>query len=378
MLFFLLSGVGFLLLFVAAMFGRMWCGYACPQTVFLDGVFRRVERWIEGRHTVRMRREKEPLAWETLWRRLVKHAVFIALSWFLAHVFLSYFVSMPSLARMLTQSPASHSVAFAWAIAMTGLIYFNFSWFREQLCLIVCPYGRLQSVLSDDDTIVIGYDQKRGEPRGKASDSTAGDCVNCRRCVVVCPTGIDIRNGLQLDCIGCSACVDACDEIMDKLDRPRGLVRYDSLRGLSGKKRRFIRPRFWLYVVLGVVGLIVASVGLTKGHRPFEANLLRQPGAAYTVNEGFVRNVFDLHLVNKSTEETLFSLTPKVSSAVRVELPYQQSKLAPRASAHIVVIAVMPVAEMDPSLLVDIEVTRLAEPAQTQRVTAPFVGPLRR
>ncbi len=280
---------------------------------------------------------------------------------------------MPSLLAMVTQSPGAHPVAFTWALAMTGLIYFNFSYFREQLCLIVCPYGRLQSILSDDDTVVIGYDEARGEPRGKAADPAAGDCVDCRRCVVVCPTGIDIRKGLQIDCIGCSACVDACDEIMDKLQRPKGLVRYDSMRGLSGKKRRFLRPRFWLYVALGVVGLAVASVSLTRGHQAFESNLLRQAGAAYTVTDGLVRNVFDLHLVNKDTQEVTFSLNTSASE-VRIELPSSQIVLASGQSRHVVAVAVAPVVKMKPGMLVQIVVIR-TDTGEKREVVAPFVGP---
>jgi len=295
--------------FVTAMLGRLWCGYACPQTVFLDGVFRQVDRFFEGPRNVRLKRDAGPLTFGKVWRKGGKHAAFLGLSFVVAHIFLSYFVSLPALFSMVRGAPGDHPEAFAWAFGMTGIMYFNFAWFREQLCLVICPYGRLQSVLTDRDTMVIGYDTKRGEPRGKSKEAGRGDCVDCGRCVVVCPTGIDIRNGLQIDCIGCSGCIDACDEVMDKLKRPRGLIRYDSHNGFVGDKKRFFRPRFYLYAFLGLLGLTVASFSLAK-HKPFEANLLRLPGAAYSREGDRVRNTMELHLVNKHGDDTTFDLSP--------------------------------------------------------------------
>jgi cytochrome c oxidase accessory protein FixG len=208
---------------------------------------------------------------------------------------------------MVMHAPAAHPEAFAWAAVLTAVLYFDFAWFREQLCLIVCPYGRLQSVLTDRDTIVIGYDSQRGEPRGKVG-TTKGDCVDCNRCVVVCPTGIDIRNGLQIDCIGCARCIDACDEVMTKLERPAGLIRYDSQQGFAGAAKRLLRPRVYLYAALGVLGASVASFSLAQS-RPFEANLLRLRDAPpYTLDAGRVRNAFEIHLVNKRSHESRFEL----------------------------------------------------------------------
>jgi len=309
MAFFLLSGLGFLLILITALWGRVWCGYACPQTVFLEGVYRRIERWIEGPRNARLKRDAEPLGFARLWRKTLKHALFVLVSFLIAHVFLSYFVSLPAMFAMMRQAPGEHPEAFAWAFAMTGVMYFNFAWFREQLCLIVCPYGRLQSVLTDSDSLTIGYDVQRGEPRGKAKAKDHGACVDCNRCVVVCPTGIDIRNGLQLECIGCAACVDACDEVMTRLKRPTGLIRYDSLNGLSNLPRRFLRPRLYVYAALGLLGLVVATLSL-RTRVPFEANLLRLEGAPYVVEaEGTrVRNAIELHLVNKRGAPATFRI----------------------------------------------------------------------
>ncbi len=336
MVFFLLSGLGFALILVTALWGRIWCGYACPQTVFLDGVYRRIERLLEGPRNLRLKRDANPpnLAWIT--RKTTKHIAFVLVSAVVAHVFLSYFVSIPKLFEMMRTKPAQHPEAFAWAFGMTGLMYFNFAWFREQLCIVVCPYGRLQSVLTDDHSLVIGYDLARGEPRGKAKQEGAGDCVDCQRCVVVCPTGIDIRNGLQLECIGCAACIDACDDVMTRLGRAKGLVRYDSLNGLSAKPKQMLRPRLYLYAFLGALGLVVALFAL-RTRVPFEANLLRLPGAPFLVEDGGsrVRNSFELHLVNKRGQEVTFTIEPEAGQDLDYVVGRKEVMLKPLGAARV-------------------------------------------
>jgi cytochrome c oxidase accessory protein FixG len=207
----------------------------------------------------------------------------------------------------MRQSPSQHFTVFAGVMALTAILYFCFSWFREQFCVIMCPYGRLQSALTDDDTLNIGYDRSRGEPRGKASDPRAGSCIDCRRCVQVCPTGIDIRNGLQMECIGCAACVDACDEVMTRLQRPRGLVRYDSLNGLAGRARRIFRPRIALYSLLLLAGAGVSLWATTRIHS-FEMSVVRMRGMPYMTDNGTVRNQFILRLMSKATETTSYQL----------------------------------------------------------------------
>ncbi len=309
LVFFLLTGFGFLLALATSLLGRVWCGYACPQTVFLEGMFRPIERLIEGNREQRMRLDKAPWTASKLAKKVAKHAAFLLAAFFVAHVFLSFFVPLPMVAQMVMGSPAAHPEAFAWAAAVTAILYGNFAWAREQVCLIVCPYGRMQGALVDDDSLVIGYDKARGEPRGKLKDEGRGACIDCKRCVVVCPTGIDIRNGLQLDCIGCSACVDACDDVMDKIGQPRGLVRYDSQRSLAGEGRRFWRPRLALYAVLGVLGLVAMTLAFSS-RISFEANLLRNPGPPYVVEGDTVRNVFSVHLVNKDDRPKRFELAP--------------------------------------------------------------------
>ena len=375
LVFFLLTGVAFGLVYLTALLGRVWCGYACPQTVFLEGIYRPIERLVEGPREARIRRDKAPWSFDKLWRRGVKHALYLLASVFVAHIFLSYFVSVPKVLEMVRRAPAEHPEAFAWALGTTAFFYVDLAWFREQLCLIVCPYGRLQSALIDDDSIVIGYDRGRGEPRGKVKDEGAGACVDCNRCVVVCPTGIDIRNGLQLDCIGCSACVDACDEVMDKLHRPRGLVRYDSLNGLQGKPRRIVRPRMLLYTALLAAGLLAATFAFRR-HKDFEANILRLPGLPYVVERGEVRNAFELHLVNKHPEAGTFDITAEPAPGLTFVIASPTVTLASLAEARIPLFVTNDQSAMRGDFAVRLRVHRKgASEAEPTLVTAKFVGP---
>ena len=331
LLFFLLSGLGFSLFVLTALLGRVWCGWACPQTVFLDHVYRRIERWIEGDALARRQLDAAGWTMTKVLRRGAKHASFAVLSLLITHLFLGYFVSVPELWSMMETAPAAHWGAFLFVFGFAGVLYFNFAWFREQLCIVLCPYGRLQSALIDDHSLGIGYDAVRGEPRsrpgseysragapGRAGDSAmaandeaepafgssaeapakAGDCVACNRCVAVCPTGIDIRQGLQIECIGCAACIDACDDVMTRLKRPRGLIRYDSLSGLAGRTTRWVRPRTIAYAVLLAIGAAVATLALSTV-RPASFGVTRIPGAAYYFDAQEVRNQFFVRLVNK-------------------------------------------------------------------------------
>jgi cytochrome c oxidase accessory protein FixG len=305
--FFLISGAAFGLFYVASLFGRVWCGWTCPYTVFLEHVYRRVERWIEGDAPARRLLDAAPWSLAKVLKRALKHGIFLVLSALIAHVFLSYFVSIKQLYAWMQGPPSQHLFAFGAVVFLTGALYFAFSWFREQFCIILCPYGRLQSALTDDNTVVIGYDKKRGEPRGKVGTAGAGDCVDCLRCVQVCPTGIDIRNGLQLECIGCSACVDACNDIMAKVGRPAGLVRYSSLNALSGGRTRYIRPRTIAYTVLAVLGLAAFGLSLTT-LKPMRVLAKRMPGAPFFTGDGVVRNQFTFRLINKRHEASSYRL----------------------------------------------------------------------
>jgi cytochrome c oxidase accessory protein FixG len=305
LLFFGLTGVGFGLFFLTALLGRLWCGYACPQTVFLDHIYRRIERMIDGDAPARRQLDRAPLDGGKIARRVLKHALYALTSLVITHLFLAYFVSIPEVWHMMTSAPREHWAAFLFVFIAAGALYFNFAWFREQLCIVICPYGRMQSALSDDHTMTIGYDARRGEPRGKAGTPDAGACIDCNRCVQVCPTGIDIRQGLQMECIACTACIDACDDVMVKLKRPTGLIRYDSLTAFRGGRTRWIRPRTILYGVLLVIGIAVATFAFSTV-KPANFMVMRMSGAAYFVDRDDVRNQFMVRLLNKRNVPTAF------------------------------------------------------------------------
>ena len=308
-LFFAISGLGFLLFVITAVLGRIWCGWACPYTVFLDHIFRRIERWIDGDAPARRKLATAPNDFKKITKRVVKHGLYIACSALIAHIFLSYFVSLPRLYSFMRQGPLEHATSFGVVTFLTGALYFCFAHFREQFCILMCPYGRLQSALTDDDTMIIGYDVKRGEPRGKATDPNAGACIDCNRCVTVCPTGIDIRAGLQLECIGCAACIDACDDIMVKVKRPIGLIRYDSSRGLAGKKRRIFRPRLLAYGLLGLLGLAALGVTAFLRAKPMNADVTRMRGPSFYLDPTMVRNHYQLRLFNKRNQAMSFTVS---------------------------------------------------------------------
>jgi len=376
LLFFLLTGVGFALVYATAVAGRVWCGWACPQTVFLEGVFRRIERWIEGPREKRMRRNAGPATVEKIARKAATHALYLAASFLVAHIFLSYFTSLPKTFEMVRHSPGAHPEAFAWAFSMTVVFYLNFAWFREQLCVVLCPYGRLQSALLDEHSLVVGYDAKRGEARGKKGTVGAGDCVDCKRCVVVCPTGIDIRNGVQMECLACTACIDACDDVMDRLGRARGLVRYDSQDGLAGKPRRVVRPRVILYTALLAVGALAAGVATSK-HRDFEVNMLRLPGAPFVVADGEVRDALQLHVVNKRSVPQSYRVEVEPADGLSVVMPLPTVALAPLADARIPIFLSMRTDSYRGDFPVRARVVRADDERDAIRVSGQFLGPSR-
>ncbi len=265
---FILVGFVILAAFLTSLWGRVWCGWACPQTVFIDAVFRKIERFVEGKARQRVALDKAPWTKEKVLKRTIKWILYTFASLHIAHSFLGYFVGTRELFWITMSPPKEHWGLFVTMLTCSGIILFDFAWFREQFCIIACPYGKIQSVFMDGQSSVIAYDIKRGEPR-RAPDikkENEGDCINCYHCVKVCPTGIDIRRGTQLECIACTMCIDACDNIMDKIKKPRGLIRYASEDNLAGKPEKKVRFRSIIYlVVLFLLGMgFVTSLSIRK------------------------------------------------------------------------------------------------------------------
>lgn len=303
--------------FFTAMFGRVWCGWACPQTVYLELVFRPIERFFEEKPGRKTRFGGAGSA--------IKVVVYIALAFGLAHTFLSYFVGTDALRQWIFGSPLDHPLAFIIIIAVTGLMLFDFGFFREQSCIVACPYGRFQSVMLDQDSLIVGYDRKRGEPRGKKrrkggdvslkvvevneDDPPLGDCIDCTMCVQTCPTGIDIRDGLQMECVSCTQCIDACDAVMDKIGRPRGLIRYASQRSMDGNGRHWLRPRVIVYPAIIAVLVTIMSV-LMVTRAAALVTVMRGPGSPFTsLEDGMVANPIKLKIHDRSPEGAVYEIS---------------------------------------------------------------------
>jgi cytochrome c oxidase accessory protein FixG len=286
-------------IFGTALAGRVWCGWGCPQTVYLEFLFRPIERLFEGDHRAQAKLDREGANL----RRVAKTLVFALLSAVVGNVFLSYFVGTDVLFTWMRHSPSEHPAGFGVMAVTTGLVFFDFAYFREQMCTIVCPYARLQSVLLDKRSLVVAYDSKRGEPRGKKGKVT-GDCVDCALCVLTCPTGIDIRNGLQLECVGCTQCIDACDAVMTKVGRPLGLIRYTSQDALESRRfhvGKLLRPRLVVYGVVAVA--LVVALDLAAGtRREAEVSVLRGIGAPFIEQGELIQNHVRIKIQNRTNQ----------------------------------------------------------------------------
>jgi len=306
----MIIGVVFVILFTVA-FGRLFCGWVCPQTIFMEMVFRRIEYWIDGDRGKQIRLKKMTWNSEKIKKRVLKWTVFFIISFLIANVFLAYLIGSDQLIRYITDGPSKHISTLVSLLIFTGVFYFVFAWFREQVCIIVCPYGRLQGALLDNKSIVVAYDYKRGEKeKGRAKfkknedrpTTGKGDCIDCSACVHVCPTGIDIRNGTQLECINCTACIDACDHIMEAVDLPKGLIRYTSEDNIEKKAKVEFTPRLKGYTaVLGILTTVL--IGMLFLRNDIEASILRLPGQLYERKaDNVISNVYTYKLINKTVD----------------------------------------------------------------------------
>ncbi len=334
MLFLLISCLTIGLL--TALLGRVWCGWGCPQTVYLEFVFRPIERWVEGSETERKRRDEGPWTVDKAWRKAVKHGLYAAVALGLAHTFVAYFVSWEKLVEWMTGPPTQHWGFFVMMAITTALILFDFAYFREQMCVTICPYAKLQSVLMDEDSMIVSYDPNRGEPRGRRSRAQIkkeqdgaklelGDCIDCGACVRTCPTGIDIRDGLQLECVNCTQCIDACNDIMESIDKPKGLIRYTSQRQIEdGEEANILRPRVILYSLL-LAALMGIFGFLLYAEQPVSVDVRRESGASYRQLDGEgqpVASSVQFRLRNQTDQTQSYEITvegPEGSSLREVD-----------------------------------------------------------
>ncbi len=371
------------LFFFTALAGRLWCGYACPQTVWTE-LFLWIERKIEGSRNRQIKRDKAGWSVEKIRVKTVKHTLWIALSLYTGFTFVGYFTPIRQLSVSLMQFSLGPWETF-WVLFYGFATYGNAGWLREQVCIYMCPYARFQSAMFDQDTLVISYDAERGEPRGprkRGVDPASlglGDCIDCTLCVQVCPTGIDIRDGLQYQCIGCAACIDACDEVMDKMGYPRGLIRYTTENVMAGIKTRLARPRIIMYMVV----LAALSIGLVYAiiqRVPLELDIIRDRNVLYRETpEGLVENVYTLKLINMDKHSHPFEL--RVSGLKDLKLKLESPVIeVPAGNVRSLPVSV----QVDPVVLdrasntIEFTLRAVDDPSLSRTETARFLGPVTR
>jgi len=327
---------------MTALFGRVWCGWACPQTVYMEFLFRPIERLVEGGRSGSLALDKQRSHFHP--RRLLKYAIYTVLAVFLAHTFLAYFVGTEALAQWMRRSPADHPTSFLVMAGTALAIFGDFAYFREQTCLVACPYGRMQSVLLDRQSLIVAYDPTRGEPRmkGRTRPEGAGDCIDCGACVTTCPTGIDIRDGLQMECIHCTQCADACDEIMTRVNKPKGLIRYSSRELLEGHKRHLIRPRTVLYPLALALFLGAFTYALATRDAA-DVTVLGGQGEPFTRQaDGQIANQLRVKIANRTNDDHDYRIEVVGATEGSVVVPQNPLRVATGQSAETPLFVLLP------------------------------------
>jgi cytochrome c oxidase accessory protein FixG len=371
------------LFFFTALAGRLWCGYACPQTVWTE-LFLWIERKVEGTRNQQIKRDKSGLSVAKFRVKTLKHTLWLALSLYTGFTFVGYFTPIRELSISMVQFSLGPWETF-WVLFYGFATYGNAGWLREQVCIYMCPYARFQSAMFDKDTLVISYDEERGDPRGSRKRTVdpatigLGDCVDCTLCVQVCPTGIDIRDGLQYQCIGCAACIDACDQVMDKMEYPHGLIRYTTEHTMAGQHTHLLRPRIIMYMVV----LAALSIGLVyeiNQRIPLELDIIRDRNSLYReTNEGLVENVYTLKLINMGEHTGSYRLS--VTGLEGIELSLKSPVIEIPAGE---VLSLPISARIDPVILertsntIEFTLQAVDDPDLFRTETARFLGPVTR
>jgi polyferredoxin len=411
----------FIILFTVV-YGRVWCGWACPQTIFMEMVFRKIEYWIEG--DANSQKALNKAAWTTgkFIKKSAKHLIFLLISLLIAHTVMAYLIGVDEVVSIITQSPAEHLAGFTGLVMFTGIFYLVFAKLREQACTVICPYGRLQGVLLAKESIVVAYDFIRGEPRGKIKKPskktkisqedtysgscsgcdhqaahekpgtladakavearplkledllTQGDCIDCKLCVQVCPTGIDIRNGLQLECVNCTACIDACDEVMTKIGKPTGLIRLDSHKGITEKTKLRFTPRMAAYSAVLLLLLVLQGV-LLINRSQIEATVLRVPGMLYQEQPGgHISNLYNVQLLNKTTEPMTITLQLENGQEGLIKVVGEKIIIPGSSSAEVVCFVELP-REVITSAKTPLQIGIYSNGKLVEKAKTNFLGP---
>jgi cytochrome c oxidase accessory protein FixG len=377
----MISLVVFIVLFTVV-FGRVWCGWTCPQTIFMEMVFRKIEYLIEGDGNKQRKLDGAPWNTEKILKKGSKHLIFILISLLISHTFLSYIIGIEKLQAIVSQPPGENLIGFIALMVFTGLFYGVFAFLREQICIAVCPYGRLQGVFLGNNSIAVMYDWLRGEPRGRMKkgklQDDKGDCIDCKMCVHACPTGIDIRNGTQLECVNCTACIDACDQVMDKIEKPRGLIRYASYNSIEeGKKRIFTARVLGYTVVLSALVFLVSFMLFTR--TDVEATILKVPGQLYQEQpNNRISNLYNIQFINKTNKLMTLELRIKDYPQATIKRVGEEDLIIEAGSRLDGVFFVEMDREDIQKMKTGIEMQLLADGEVIDEISTNFVGPVTR